>query len=78
MVGAENFSPLFWLVHATVTGGGILILFKNYGFLIDTNRLLKTIEGIAGSILGHAHATVNVAKNGEKSCDEKPDCKDKK
>lgn len=77
-LGPENFASLFWAIHLTVNGGGILILFKNYGFLIDTNRLLATIEGLAGSILGHAHATVKIEKNGQKPCDEKSGGKEKK
>ncbi|MEK7118376.1 MAG: hypothetical protein AAB869_02090 [Patescibacteria group bacterium] len=66
---------LLWMLHVTMTAGGVLVLFKNAGFLIDTNNLLKTIEELAGSILGHAHATVNLGKNGEKPCE---DDKDKK
>lgn len=51
VITPDHFAPLFWAIHVTVTGGGILILFKNYGFLVDTSRLLKAIEGLAGNIL---------------------------
>lgn len=62
---------LLWMLHVTMTAGGILVLFKNAGFLVDTSRLLKTIEGLAGTILGHQSTNVTIASNGKKPCDDK-------
>lgn len=67
---------LLWMLHVTMTAGGILVLFKNAGFLVDTSRLLKSIEGIAGSILGHSSTNVRIENDGKKPCEDKD--KDKK
>ena len=69
---------LLWMLHVTMTAGGILVLFKNAGFLVDTNNLLKTIEGLAGTILGHQSTSVTIASNGKKPCDEKGESKQQK
>lgn len=68
---SEDSLALLWMLHVTMTAGGILVLFKNAGFLVDTSRLLKTIEGLAGTILGHAHASVSVGTENKNPCDEK-------
>jgi hypothetical protein len=53
---SESSLAVLWLLQVTMTAGGILALFKNFGLLVDTNRLLKNIEGLAGSILGRGRA----------------------
>jgi hypothetical protein len=68
--GLSNFAVL-WVLHLTMTAGGILALFKNFGLLVDTNRLLKNIEGFAGTILGHSSANVTIEGGGKSPCEER-------
>lgn len=56
---SESSLAVLWVLQVTMTAGGILALFKNFGLLVDTNRLLKNIEGLAGSLLGHARSVVS-------------------
>lgn len=68
-ISPARFPELLWILHTTITGGGILILFKNYGFLVDTNRLIKSIESLAESVFGH----VTIATEEQKPCNGTPD-----
>jgi len=54
-----------WYAQVTMTGGGLLILLKNAGFLFDTSKLLKTLQGLIGSALGHTHTEVTVTSTTE-------------
>ena len=56
---SEESLAVLWMLQVTITAGGILALFKNFGLLVDTNRLLKNIEGLAGSLLGHARTVTS-------------------
>jgi hypothetical protein len=68
---SEDNLALLWMLHVTMTAGGILVLFKNAGFLVDTNKLLKSIEGLAGTILGHQSTSVTLNGGEKKPCDER-------
>jgi len=61
---------VLWMLQVTMTAGGLLALFKNFGLLVDTNHLLKNIEGLAGSLLGHAR-TISGEGREKNPCESK-------
>lgn len=67
---SESSLAVLWALQVTMTTGGILALFKNFGLLVDTNRLLKNIEGLAGSILGRGRSTASEGRE-KNPCESK-------
>ncbi len=50
-VADTNYPSVLWVMHAVITGGGLLIIIKYGGFLIDTKRLLAALENIVGTVI---------------------------
>jgi hypothetical protein len=65
-LSGANEPTLLYLAQTTMTGGGLLILLKNAGFLFDTKKLLEFISGIAETILGHG-ASIKISPPSEDS-----------
>ncbi|OGZ05709.1 MAG: hypothetical protein A2942_00015 [Candidatus Lloydbacteria bacterium RIFCSPLOWO2_01_FULL_50_20] len=62
---------LLWMLQVTMTSGGILVLFKNAGFLVNTRHLLQGIQGLVGTVLGHSSTSVTIDGGDKRPCPEK-------
>ena len=58
-IADANYPTILWVMHAVITSGGLLIIIKYGGFLVDTRRLLVALENIVGTVIFRQGSTTH-------------------